>query len=341
MLTIKTMTLTINGFHQHVVSYYTLEDATAGRLRRPSTIPEFTALEISPEYLAVGNFRTTPSIEMGHDGIPRYHGEPDDRAVSPGRGGLPGPYGAEMYGDPYGPSAGAGFDPHHQPRLRSVTVPNLSSTSSPGIPSGYPMPPGSAGGYYDQSVHMSGRPTSGPMRPSTGSRRYDPYGGMRGGHGMSGDSGHSRRLSQPPSSSDGFYPQGGDYNYQPPATAPGGFTYYSSTAPPQQPPTQASGASPMVSPQYGGSAPGSYTSWHAPPAPPVRLMSRPDVLSGSGEYPASSSTSMDSGGPGAGVPPEGWTGIPGNQTGQAWDNHPPQLPQPYPVSQDGWQAGIA
>jgi hypothetical protein len=34
------MSMTINGYSQHLISYYSLEDALCGRLRSPSTLPE-------------------------------------------------------------------------------------------------------------------------------------------------------------------------------------------------------------------------------------------------------------------------------------------------------------
>ncbi|ORY31979.1 Gti1/Pac2 family-domain-containing protein [Naematelia encephala] len=68
----KTMSVTVNGFAQHMISYYTVEDVLAGKLRSPSTIPELAALEISPEYLHKANFRFPPMVEIGPDGIPRY-----------------------------------------------------------------------------------------------------------------------------------------------------------------------------------------------------------------------------------------------------------------------------
>jgi len=66
------MSVTVNGFAQHMVSYYSVEDVLAGKLRSPSTIPELASVEISPEYLHKQNFRFPPMIEVGQDGVPRY-----------------------------------------------------------------------------------------------------------------------------------------------------------------------------------------------------------------------------------------------------------------------------
>ena len=68
----QTMSVTVNGFAQHMISYYSVDDVLAGKLRSPSTIPELAALEISPEYLHKQNFRFPPMIEVGPDGVPRY-----------------------------------------------------------------------------------------------------------------------------------------------------------------------------------------------------------------------------------------------------------------------------
>lgn len=332
------MTLTINGFHQHVVSYYTLEDAVAGRLRRPSTIPEFTALDISPEYLNVANFRYPPTIEMGQDGVPRYHGEQDDRPVSPAR--IPTAY-ADIYADPYGHAAA--FDSHHGPRMRAVTVPTISSGFSQTVPSpGYPVPPGSAGGYYDQqpmhTMAPAPRPT-GPMRPNPtqSSRRYEPYGGNPRALGP-GESGHVRRQSQPPPITDPGYYQPSEYNYQPPSTAPGAFPYYSAAAAP--PPSQPPMASPIVSPGYPSSQ---YGGWHQPA---MRMMPslRSDMLHAAGD-PPSSAGSIDSAPGSSGahmVPPsDGWAPV-SSSAPPGWESHPPQMAQSYAVAQgDGWQAGLA
>ena len=68
----QTMSVSVNGFSQHMVSYYTVEDVLAGKLRSPSSIPELASLEISAEYLHKQNFRFPPMIEVGVDGVPRY-----------------------------------------------------------------------------------------------------------------------------------------------------------------------------------------------------------------------------------------------------------------------------
>jgi hypothetical protein len=254
--------------------------------------------------------------------------------VSPSR--MP-QYGAELY-DTYG--GGGALDVHHQPRLRSVTVPNNmgGSFSSPTYPMHQP-------GYYEpQPAHGMAVPRqAGPMRSLPGSRRYDPYSSHRAGliPQNTGDSGHHRRLSQPPPNSDPNYYPGGDYNYQPPSSAPGAFAYYSNSG--GQPPSQQPMASPIVSPTYGSTP---YGTWHQP-VPALRMLpsGRPDLSS---ENPPSSSGSLDSAagsGPPGHVMPSDWAaGLPqANTAPPVWDNHPPQMSQPYAVPQgsEGWQASMA
>jgi hypothetical protein len=81
-LTLQTMSVTVNGYSQHMISYYTMEDVIAGKLRTPSTIPELASLEISPDYLHKQNFRFPPMVEVGPDGVPRYRWE-DSQSLTP------------------------------------------------------------------------------------------------------------------------------------------------------------------------------------------------------------------------------------------------------------------
>ena len=79
----QTISLEVDGSHQHLVSYYTLEDVYSGRLRTPSTFPELLAMTISPNFLLKSNFRVPPKIEIGTDGIPRFRGEAEDSPNTP------------------------------------------------------------------------------------------------------------------------------------------------------------------------------------------------------------------------------------------------------------------
>lgn len=69
---VQTMSVNVNGFAQHMISYYSVEDVLNSRLRTPSSIGELVALEISPEYLQKQNFRYPPVFELGPDGILEY-----------------------------------------------------------------------------------------------------------------------------------------------------------------------------------------------------------------------------------------------------------------------------
>ncbi|EOR04117.1 cAMP-independent regulatory protein pac2 [Wallemia ichthyophaga EXF-994] len=74
----KTMSLSFNGSAQHLISYYRVEDVQKGRLRSPSTLPEFQSLAISQEYLVNSNFRCPIRTEVDPDGLLRYRGEQED-----------------------------------------------------------------------------------------------------------------------------------------------------------------------------------------------------------------------------------------------------------------------
>ncbi|KAJ7603066.1 Gti1/Pac2 family-domain-containing protein [Roridomyces roridus] len=66
------------GGTQHLVSYYSPADVTAGRLRAPSSLPELATLEIAEGLLDRDNFRCPPKTEIGADGRRRYRGEADE-----------------------------------------------------------------------------------------------------------------------------------------------------------------------------------------------------------------------------------------------------------------------
>nr|KIR83692.1 cAMP-independent regulatory protein [Cryptococcus tetragattii IND107] len=181
----KTMSVSVNGFAQHVVSYYAIDDVISGKLRTPSSIPELASLEISPEYLHKQNFRFPPQVEVGPDGVPRY---------------------SEYYEVP---SYNAGPIPAHQqmhlmssPRNRPVSVPMPIPLPSPAhsVPGSSYMGPGSAGSGFYESPSVNGMHYAPPLvrqnsassvtsstsaiRPnSSTNRRYAPYGGGPGNAG--------------------------------------------------------------------------------------------------------------------------------------------------------------
>lgn len=71
-LSVQTMSVNVNGFAQHMISYYSVADVLADRLRTPSSITELVSLEISPEYMQKSNFRFPPVFDVGSDGVLQY-----------------------------------------------------------------------------------------------------------------------------------------------------------------------------------------------------------------------------------------------------------------------------
>jgi len=154
-----------------------------------------------------------------------------------------------------------------------IPVPPSGSTHSY-IPAG---PSSASSAYFDQSQMASPPPlirqasnssmtsATGVLRPSSSSRRYDPY-----SQSSPRSSIHSRRQSQPivPVPTD-YYAQSANidikpnivsptighapnpYHYQPPATAPSSFSDFGAYPPPLQP--------------AGGHYAPQYSTWHPPP----------------------------------------------------------------------------
>ncbi|KAI9269807.1 Gti1/Pac2 family-domain-containing protein [Sporodiniella umbellata] len=63
----KTMSISVNGVAQHLISYYNPREVLENRLQLPSTVPELASLEISPELLVKQNFRVPPLVEPSFD----------------------------------------------------------------------------------------------------------------------------------------------------------------------------------------------------------------------------------------------------------------------------------
>jgi hypothetical protein len=64
----KTITVTIDGSDLHLISYYTQEDIQSRRLRRISSRPDITTLELQPHLFRFSNFRNPPKVVIGRDG---------------------------------------------------------------------------------------------------------------------------------------------------------------------------------------------------------------------------------------------------------------------------------
>ncbi|KAL0244057.1 hypothetical protein I308_105320 [Cryptococcus tetragattii IND107] len=225
----KTMSVSVNGFAQHVVSYYAIDDVISGKLRTPSSIPELASLEISPEYLHKQNFRFPPQVEVGPDGVPRYRGEPEEPQ------------------SPHTPASNYSFQTFHQQQQQAPTVAGEY----------YEVPSYNAGPIpAHQQMHLMSSPRNRPnsassvtsstsaIRPnSSTNRRYAPYGppsaGNRGSTGsMQYQHGH-QRLHSGSDSQDSPYPMDGNnpanydvkpsiapYYTSPPSGGFNTFTFY-------------------------------------------------------------------------------------------------------------------
>jgi hypothetical protein len=147
----KTFSLTLPNTTQthHIVSYYKVADVEAGRLRTPSSLPEFAALEISPEFLDKTHFRVQPRVEVGEDGRVRFRGETNDEPDSPS---------PEPPKDLPHSSAAAAASLHHPSHGGSNVVGN-------GIP-----PPTSHGAHH--SSHPYQRPPSHHGSSSSAASHY-------------------------------------------------------------------------------------------------------------------------------------------------------------------------
>ncbi|KAG8984332.1 hypothetical protein FRB94_006134 [Tulasnella sp. JGI-2019a] len=131
------------GKTHHLVSYYKVIDVEAGRLRTPSSLPEFKALEISAEFLDKTHFRVPPRVEVGEDGRVRFRGE---TATTPESLDTPLP--------PTSPTASThGHHHHHQaPHPHSPMHSRNGSQSHQQQQQVYPSqyPPAGPNGYAQQ-----------------------------------------------------------------------------------------------------------------------------------------------------------------------------------------------
>ncbi|KAJ9121484.1 hypothetical protein QFC22_002100 [Naganishia vaughanmartiniae] len=72
----RTISVMVNGYHQHLVSYYNPTDVHEDRLYRPRDIPLLAKLDIGEEYLRSDSFRLPIQTMYTTDGKLRYAGEP-------------------------------------------------------------------------------------------------------------------------------------------------------------------------------------------------------------------------------------------------------------------------
>ncbi|CAE6497372.1 unnamed protein product [Rhizoctonia solani] len=161
----KTFSLTVNGSTQHLISYYKVADVEEGRLRTPSSLPELSVLDISPEYLDKTHFRCPPKVEVDADGIPRYRGEADD---------------------PDSPVRTAVHQPPQPTHIQATSQVPLLTTGTPEAHSHFAYSP--SPGYYPHDNSNSYFNSNSSNRVT---RRYEPYSG--GGGSSASSTGSSRR----------------------------------------------------------------------------------------------------------------------------------------------------
>ncbi len=71
-LPLQTISVLVNGYHQHLVSYYNPTDVHEDRLFRPRDIQILANLDIGDEYLRSDSFRLPIQTGMSADGKLRY-----------------------------------------------------------------------------------------------------------------------------------------------------------------------------------------------------------------------------------------------------------------------------
>ncbi|KAL6921447.1 hypothetical protein FSHL1_005416 [Fusarium sambucinum] len=81
----KTITISHNGIHHHLVSYYTVEDVKAGRLMRPSQHSGLRKLCIREELINLPNLRTPVYDELSDEDRQLWHSRqmPRDQITYP------------------------------------------------------------------------------------------------------------------------------------------------------------------------------------------------------------------------------------------------------------------
>jgi hypothetical protein len=68
----QTISVLVNGYHQHLVSYYNPADVHEDRLYRPRDVPLLAKLEIGDEYLRSDSFRLPIQTALSMDGKLQY-----------------------------------------------------------------------------------------------------------------------------------------------------------------------------------------------------------------------------------------------------------------------------
>lgn len=362
----QTMSVHVNGFAQHMISYYTLDDVLKGKLRTPSSLPELASLEISPDYLNKTNFRFPPQVEVGMDGIPRYRGEPEETTT----------HAAAAVANGMAVYAGDQFD-YNQPQAMRAEYSSSSrrqSTMPMPIPMSSPVSatyagPGSAGsGFYDpmspaSQSHMRPGHSIGGARPNSRSARYDPYATASPRSTSAVLQQQQRRTSTghphedrpgssigPSGESSAYYQQ---YDVKPVPGPNGQYHYpdYGYSAPPPAPPPHAWPSSPV--PSTGGYSATQYSGWGQGPSRLSATVPRAISISGASglgdagphlpppSHHADSATGSPPGMQGYSLPPPpGGQEWPSGPNSAGWDHgsnhmHGPGPFQPPPSTSTG------
>jgi len=196
---LQTMSIKVNGYTQHLVSYYSLDDVNTGKLRAPSTIPEFQALDIDEDFLDELHFRFPPQVERGLDGKVRWvddHAEKLAISTSANNAIANELMGPLYTNDPYG---NAPAQPVLRLGHRQDQAPGPSRTGTMPQPINIPQAPPMEQPYYGPGSAGSGMSYMGPGSASSGQAYYDQMSPNDPSHMRSSHQVGSR--GRPPSSS--------------------------------------------------------------------------------------------------------------------------------------------
>lgn len=179
----------INGSTQHLISYYSVEDVRAHRLRTPSSLPEFAGLQISPIFLNPVNFREPPHTEIGPDGGLRYVSDKPQSSRTSGHGSSSegtsgsdtrtgGGRGVRVALNQSGRASPTALFTSASPSTTTNSSPNLDAKRSDGALR-LPHQIGGSGAIPSEatSAALPRRMSDGPLRGRHGSGggRYEPY----------------------------------------------------------------------------------------------------------------------------------------------------------------------
>lgn len=126
----KTISIKYNNINHHLVSYYTIEDALSGKLRRPSRCQEFCGLRIRAELLFQQQFRASIS-DFGGEAVRMA----DGRHYIPAhflQVGAQGPQISPDLNHPFSPSGAAAMHMQHPQGSPMVFPAGMAANPMPG-----------------------------------------------------------------------------------------------------------------------------------------------------------------------------------------------------------------